>query len=371
MPRYIHENAKWPELTWDTDELLPLLMSIRHKQGRLKAHLHLLGFAMRNETDLQTLTQDVLKSNEIEGEFLDAQQVRSSIARQLGMHIAGLIPSDRNVDGLVEMMLDATRNYKVPLTKNRLYGWHSLLFPEGRSGMHKITVGKWRRNDKGPMQVVSGAMGKERVHYEAPDATRVRHEMKLFLKWFNTDKKTDPVLKSGVAHFRFVTIHPFDDGNGRMARAIADMQLSRADGEAQRYYSMSAQIRVERKNYYEMLEKTQKGNTDITKWLLWYLTCLDRALNKTDQRLNVVLRKAEFWDTHTRTSINERQRAMINKLFDGFEGKLTSTKWGKITKCSADTALRDIQDLMKKKILKKENAGGRSTSYGLRENRSD
>ncbi|MBN8694170.1 MAG: Fic family protein [Bacteroidetes bacterium] len=363
---YIHQNKQWPNFTWDIHTLLPLLTTVRHQQGRLKGYMELLGFAMRNESTLQTLTMDVLKSTEIEGEILNSDQVRSSIARRLGMDIVGLVPADRDVEGVVEMMLDATQKYQKPLTKERLFAWHASLFPSGRSGMHKIKTGAWRDNDLGPMQVVSGALGKEKVHYEAPDAKRLNKEMTLFLKWFNTQNELDPVIKSGIAHLWFVSIHPFDDGNGRIARAIADMQLTRADEDAQRFYSMSAQIRVERKAYYEMLEKTQKGNLDITPWLMWYLNCLQRALTTTDKRLQNVLNKTKFWDKHTKTIINERQRLMINKLFDGFEGKLTSSKWAKINKCSADTALRDINDLMHKKILTKEEGGGRSTSYVLR-----
>lgn len=363
---YIHQNKKWPKFIWDSNALLPLLTNVRHKQGRLKGYMEMLGFAMRNETTLQTLTIDVLKSTEIEGELLNPDQVRSSVARQLGMEVAGLIPDDRNVEGVVEMMLDATQNYNDTLTKDRLFGWHGALFPTGRSGMHKIIVGNWRSNDKGPMQVVSGAMGWEKVHYEAPDANRLNHEMKVFFKWFNSRHEMDHVLKSAIAHLWFVTIHPFDDGNGRIARALADMQLAKADNDAQRFYSMSAQIRVERKGYYEILEKTQKGNLDITEWLMWYLNCLDRALNTTDERLQSVLRKTRFWDDYAEAEINERQRLMINKLFDGFDGKLTSSKWAKITKCSTDTALRDLNDLLEKGVLLKEDAGGRSTNYVLK-----
>ncbi len=366
MPEYIHQLSKWPDFTWNHEDLLTVLSAIRHKQGRLKGCMEVLGFALRNETTLQTLTLDVLKSTEIEGEILNPDQVRSSIARRLGMDIAGLVPADRNVDGVVEMMLDATQNYNQALTKKRLFAWHAALFPTGRSGMHKITVGAWRDHKKGPMQVVSGAMGKERIHYEAPDAGRLEKEMKLFLKWLNTNHSTDAVLKSAIAHFWFVTIHPFDDGNGRIARAIADMQLAMADGDHQRFYSMSAQIRIERKAYYELLEKTQKGSLDITEWLLWFLKCLDNALNATDEVLKRVLTKTRFWDKHAETAINERQRLLINKLFDGFDGKLNSSKWAKIAKCSADTALRDIQDLMNKGIFEKETAGGRSTSYVLK-----
>jgi Fic family protein len=366
MPKYIHQLKNWPDFTWDNEAIQASLSEIRHKQGRLKGQMEMLGFALRNETALQTLTLDVIKSTEIEGEFLHPDQVRSSIARRLGMDIAGLVPADRQVDGVVDMILDATQNYNKPLNKNRLFGWHASLFPAGRSGLHKIAVGRWRGNENGPIQVVSGAMGKEIVHYEAPDADRLKHEMDLFLKWFQSTPSMDAVLKSAIAHFWFVTIHPFDDGNGRIARAIADMQLAKADGSPQRFYSMSAQIRLERNAYYSMLEKSQKGSLDITEWIQWFLNCLDRALNATDEVLNKVLSKTRFWDRHAQTPVNERQRLLINMLFDGFEGKLTSSKWAKIAKCSADTALRDIQDLIHKEILEKEVAGGRSTSYLLK-----
>ena len=363
---YIYQQSGWPRFKWDHEALLFLLSSVRHKQGRLKGYMEALGFALRSEATLQTLTLDVLKSSEIEGELLSSDQVRSSIARKLGMDIAGLVPADRNVDGVVEMMLDATRNYRKRLDNERLFGWHSALFPTGRSGIHKIAVGKWRDNEKGPMQVVSGALGKEKVHFEAPGAEHLKKEIKLFIQWFNSEAALDPVLKSAIAHLWFVTIHPFDDGNGRIARAIADMQLARADNDQQRFYSMSAQIRVERSAYYNILEKTQKGDLDITGWLLWYLNCLDRSLNTTDQNLQSVMMKTKFWDKHAQTVINERQRMLINKLFEGFTGKLTSSKWAKIAKCSPDTALRDVQDLIEKKILEKEEAGGRSTAYKLK-----
>lgn len=366
MNRYIHQLNEWPYFTWDNATILPILSNVRHKQGRLKGYMEVLGFELRNETTLQTLTLDILKSTEIEGEILSHDQVRSSIARKLGMNIAGLVPTDRSVDGVVEMMLDATQKYDQPLTKDRLFGWHSALFPTGRSGMHKIIVGNWRDNEKGPMQVVSGAMGKERVHYQAPDAEQLEKEMKNFLEWFNANNSIDALIKSGIAHFWFITIHPFDDGNGRIARAIADMLLAKADDDSQRFYSMSAQIRLERKAYYTILEKNQRGSLDITAWLMWYLECLDNALNATDTILKQVVNKTIFWDKHTETSINERQRLMINKLFDGFDGKLNSSKWAKIAKCSADTALRDIQDLINKNILEKDTAGGRSTNYHLK-----
>lgn len=362
---YIHQLRDWPDFVWNNEELLFALGKVRNMQGKLMGKMEALGFSLREEAGLETLTLDVLKSTEIEGEFLDPAQVRSSVARHLGMDIAGLVPSARNIDGVVEMVLDATQKNKRPLTAQRLFSWHAALFPTGRSGMYPIVVGNWRKDTMGPMQVVSGPMGKERVHYEAPDSKMVGKEMNRFIKWFNTEQALDPVIKAGVAHLWFVTIHPFDDGNGRIARAIADMQLARADGSSQRFYSMSAQIRLERKKYYDILEQTQRGTMDISKWLKWFLDCLTGSLNATDKTLAMVLKKADFWKAHTATSLNKRQRSMVNKLWDGFEGKLTTSKWAKIVKCSADTALRDIQDLMNKGMLRKEAAGGRSTGYEL------
>ncbi len=362
---YIYQRQDWPNFTWNHAELLTRLGMVRHLQGKLMGKMSSLGFVLQQEAELETLTLNVLKSTEIEGEFLSPEQVRSSIARRLGMDISGLVPSDRHVDGVVEMMLDATRQNEEPLTAERLFGWHAALFPTGRSGMYKIVVGAWRDDSTGPMQVVSGGMGRERVHFQAPDAGLLDKEMNAFIAWFNREDTMDPVLKAAIAHLWFVTIHPFDDGNGRIARAIADMQLSRADGSPQRFYSMSAQIRLERNRYYEILEQTQKGDLDITEWLVWFLDCLAGALRATDHALARVLAKAKFWDRHRAEVLNERQRSMLNKLFDGFEGKLTSSKWAKIAKCSADTALRDIQDLVQKGMLKKDAAGGRSTSYEL------
>ena len=365
MLRYIHEHKGWPSFVWDNEALLVKLGKVRNMQGRLIGKMQALGFPLRNEAVLETLTLDVLKSTEIEGEILNPEQVRSSIARRLGMDISGLVPSDRHVDGVVEMMLDATQNYRKTLTKERLFDWHAALFPTGRSGIYKIITANWRNDSTGPMQVVSGPIGKECVHFQAPPAKIVGQEMKTFIKWFNAEDKMDPVLKAAITHLWFITIHPFDDGNGRIARAITDMQLARADESNQRFYSMSAQIRKERNKYYDLLEKTQKGTLDITEWLKWFLDCLIGALSATENTLAKVLSKARFWEKHTSTSLNERQRLMINKLFDGFEGKLTSSKWAKINKCSTDTALRDIQDLINKDILHKDPAGGRSTNYEL------
>jgi Fic family protein len=368
MSKYIYQLAKWPEFHWNQDRLVQRLAGVRHRQGRLLGRMEGLGFNLQAEATLQTLTLDVLKSSEIEGEILNPDQVRSSIARRLGMEIAGLVPADRHVEGVVEMMLDATQNYNNPLTDERLFNWHAALFPTGRSGMHKIVVGTWRDNTKDdPMQVVSGPMGREKVHYKAPDSDVLPDEMNKFLNWFNIETKIDSVIKAAIAHLWFVTIHPFDDGNGRIARAIADMQLARADGSPQRFYSMSAQIRNERNEYYDILEKTQKNSLDITAWLDWFLGYLDRALIATDETLAVVMKKAKFWDKHSSTTFNDRQKLLLNKLLDGFDGKLTSSKWAKIAKISQDTALRDIQDLIERNILIKETAGGRSTSYLLSE----
>ncbi len=359
---YIHEQDNWPYFTWDNKKVLSKLGETRNIQGKLLGKMESLGFDLQNEAVLDTLTLDVIKSSEIEGEFLEQKQVRSSIARRLGLDIAGSIYSERNVEGIVEMMLDATQRYSTPLNSDRLFDWHAALFPTGRSNMYKIIVADWRKD---PIQVVSGPMGKEKVHYEAPKPELVAQEMDVFLDWFENEDELDLVLKAAIAHLWFVTIHPFDDGNGRITRAITDMLLARSDKSVQRFYSMSAQIRVERKEYYNILEKTQKGHLNITEWILWFLNCLTNAINATEELLSKVLYKAEFWKVHSTTILNERQHKMINKLLDGFNGKLTSSKWGKINKCSQDTALRDIQDLIKKNILQKEASGGRSTNYEL------
>jgi Fic family protein len=364
-PPYIHELSEWPEFHWDNKVLAEPLAAVRHRQGRLIGRMEGLGFRLRGEAVVQTLTEEVIMSSEIEGEILDRDQVRSSIARRLGVDIGALTPADRNVEGIVEMMLDATQSYHQPLTDERLFGWHASLFPTGRSGMARIKVGAWRDDKSGPMQVVSGAIGRERVHYEAPAAAKLDAEMKEFLDWFNKDSDLDPVLKAALAHLWFVTIHPFDDGNGRIARAIADMQLARSEASPQRFYSMSAQIRQERNAYYEILESTQKGGLDVTPWLSWFLTCLDRAFGGAETLLSKVLAKADFWKKHTGQAFNDRQRDMLNRLLDGFEGKLTSSKWALIEKCSPDTALRDITELLERGILVKDKGGGRSTSYSL------
>ncbi len=367
MPKYIYQYSDWPDFYWNSEPLYDLLLEVKYNQGILKGYLKAVGFAFRDHTFLDVLTAEVTQSSAIEGEFLSAESVRSSVARHLGLEYAGLENNDRYVDGVVEMMLDATQNYKQPLTAQRLGNWQSALFPTGRSGMFPITVGNWRKNGKGPMQIVSGAMGKERVHFEAPDATQVKKEMTRFLKWFNAKQQLDPVLKAALAHLWLLTVHPFDDGNGRIARALTEMQLTRADDFPQRFYSMSAQIRKQRKQYYEILESTQRGSLDVTDWMVWFLKCLKAALAESENKMKRVMEKTQFWDTHHSTEFNERQRKMLNKLWDDFEGKLNTSKWAKMCKCSSDTALRDIQDLVTKKILQLDKAGGRSTSYSLRQ----
>jgi Fic family protein len=362
MSKYIYQKENWTDFVWDNAIVSAVLGDVRLLQGKMLGQIHSLGFSSKEEKKLEMLTLDVLKSSEIEGETLNYEQVRSSVARRLGINTAGLVTSPRDVEGVVEMMLDATQNYSEPLTEDRLFGWHAALFPTGYSGMHKITVARYRTEE---MQIVSGAMGKEKVHYEAVAATDVEKEMKLFLDWFNDDTiQIDPVLKAAIAHFWFIIIHPFDDGNGRIARAISDRMLARSESSKERFYSLSKQILAERNDYYAVLKKTQHNN-DITDWLVWFLNCLKTALLETENSMQNILLKTEFWEKHKDILINERQRLMINKLFDDFYGKLTTSKWAKITKTSTDTALRDIKDLMEKGILQQEEAGGRSVNYSL------
>jgi Fic family protein len=367
MAKYIYQQDAWPQFQWDQAGLAEQLAAVSRHQGRLIGRMEALGLTLRAEAVLEALTEEVIKSSDIEGETLDREQVRSSLARRLGMDIAGLKTADRNVEGVVEMMLDATQNFDKPLTSERLFGWHAALFPTGRSGMSRIVVGAWRTEESGPMQVVSGPYGKEKVHYEAPAFDQLDNEMAAFLDWFEKGPTIDPVLKAAVAHLWFVTIHPFDDGNGRIARAIADMALARSENSSQRFYSMSAQIRAERKAYYDILEATQKGDMDITGWLRWFLACLDNAFGGAEVVLENVISKARFWEALAGEKLNDRQQAMLNRLLDGFEGKLTSSKWAIITKTSQDTASRDINDLVDRGILRKDDAGGRSTSYSLRQ----
>ena len=362
---YVWQRAQWPSLHWDDRALAKLLTQASREHGRLLGKMEGLGFDLRAEAHLRTLTEDVVKSSEIEGETLEREQVRSSIARRLGMDVAGLIPADRNVEGVVEMTMDATSHYAEPLTEQRLFDWHAALFPTGRSGMSAIKVGGWREDASGPMQVVSGPMGREQVHYEAPPATRVPEEMHRFLEWFAKPGDADPLLVAGLAHLWFVTVHPFDDGNGRIARAIADMALARSERTQQRFYSMSSQILHERNGYYAILERTQKSDTDITVWQSWFLECLLRSIQGAHSTLTAVVDEARFWDRFAKEALNERQIKVLRLLFRGFQGKLTSSKWAKLTKSSQDTAYRDISDLVERGALKKDSGGGRSTSYSL------
>ena len=362
---YIHLRPEWPQLTWDSAALLPALAEARHAQGRLLGQMGTLGFPLRAEANLATLTEDVTKSSAIEGERLDREQVRSSVARRLGMEAAGLVTPDRHVDSGVEMMLDATRTWEAVLTEEQLLGWHGALFPTGRSGLRRIAVGAWRSAASGAMQVVSGPIGREKVHFEAPEAGRLPGEMARFLEWFNFGDGLDPFLRAGLAHFRFVTIHPFEDGNGRIGRAIADRALAAADGMADRFYSMSSQIEAERKQYYLALERSQRGGTDVTAWLAWFIDCLSRAIASARTMLAGTLRKAKVWERLNHTPVNERQRKVLNRLPDGFKGKLSTSKYAKLAKCSEDTALRDIKALVAAGVLMQEEAGGRSTRYSL------
>jgi Fic family protein len=362
---YIHEHPNWPSLRWDDGRLATGLANVRHKQGRLLGRMDGLGFDLRAQASLGVLTSDVVKSSAIEGQQLHPGEVRSSIARRLGLDAAGLPQAGRVVEGVVEMMLDATRHFDLPLTKQRLFGWHALLFPTGQHNVVPMTVGAWRTNASGRMRVVSGPVGRETVHFEAPTADRLDSEMARFIDWFNSTLPIDPVLKAGVAHFWFVTIHPFDDGNGRTARAIADMALARADGTKDRFYSMSSQIEAERKDYYLQLERAQRGGLDITTWLEWFLGCLDRAIDNADALLSSTLNKAKLWDRINQGPINDRQRLVINRMLDAFEGFINTSKYAKLAKCSNDSALRDVRELLSRGILLQNQAGGRSTSYRL------
>ena len=365
IPEYVHQRPNWSHFTWDIDTLAAPLASVRHKQGRLLGKMEQLGFDLRTESSVTVLTSDVVKSSAIEGENLNVQEVRSSIARRLGLDIGGLPKPGRDVEGVVAMMLDATRNFQKPLTKQRLFDWHSSLFPTGRNAMQPITVGAWRTAESGAMKVVSGPIGRETVHFEAPEAKRVGREMEMFIRWFNSEEAIDPVLKAAIAHFWFVTVHPFEDGNGRIARAVADMALARADGTADRFYSMSTQIAAERKEYYLRLEFAQRGDTDITRWIAWFLACLERAIDNADQTLASVLFKSRLWQKINLRPVNDRQRLVINRMLDEFKGFLSTSKYAKLAKCSPDTALRDIRELLSRRILTPNPARGRSTSYRL------
>jgi len=362
MAKYIYEYKNWTDFSWENNEINAIFGEVRLMQGKIIGQMNALGFSAKEEASLTALTLDVVKSSEIEGDLLNFNQVRSSIARRLGINTAGLVKSNRYIEGVVEMMLDATQRADLPLTEKRLLGWHAALFPNGFSGPYPIEVGRYR---SGEMQVVSGAMGKEKVHYQAVKPEKVKSEMKKFLTWLNKEDKLDPVLKAAIAHFWFIIIHPFDDGNGRIARAISDMLLARSEGSGQRFYSMSSQILEERKDYYAILQKVQHNDKDITEWLNWFLNCLKNAMLATENTASQILRKAEFWKLHEKTAINERQRKVLNMLFENFEGKLQTSKWAKINKTSSDTALRDIKDLVEKGILQATHEGGRSVNYEL------
>jgi len=364
---FIYEKPGWPQFSWDSDALAVPLAAVRHKQGKHLGKMEGLDFDLRAEANLTVLTSEVLNSSAIEGETLKPDEVRSSIARRLGLDVGSLPEPGREVEGVVEMTLDATKNFEAPLTDERLFGWHASLFPTGRSGMSRITVGAWRPKEAGPMQVVSGPIGREKVHFEAPEAERLETEMARFLKWFNTPPSIDPVLKAGITHLWFVTIHPFEDGNGRIARAIGDMALSQADGTGDRFFSLSSQFEAERKEYYLQLEAAQRGDLDITRWLTWFLGCLDRAIGNAEKTLVAVLHKARLWQRINRRPVNNRQREVINRMLGKFEGFLTTSKYAKLAKCSQDTALRDIRELLERGIIVQNPGRGRSTSYRLAE----
>lgn len=364
-PVYIHEQPGWPEFAWNSDALAGPLAEARHKQGRLLGRMEALGFELRAEAGLSVLTSEVVTSSAIEGETLDPREVRSSIARRLGLDVAGLPKAGRDVEGIVEMMLDATGNFDAPLTEERLLAWHAALFPTGRSGLVRIAAGTWRTDASGPMQVVSGPVRRETVHFEAPESQRVETEMKRFLQAFEAPSAIDPVLRAGIAHLWFVTIHPFEDGNGRIARAIADLALARADGTRERFYSMSSRIEAQRGDYYRELGEAQRGSVDITGWLAWFLGCLMGAIDSADTTLAAVLGKARAWQRLGGRPINERQRIVLNRLLDGFRGFLTTSKYATLAKCSTDTALRDVRELLELGILIRNTRGGRSTSYRL------
>jgi len=364
-PRYIWQLPDWPNLTYDVAALAAPLAQVHRAQGQLMGRMAGLGMAQREQATLQVLTQEVIKTSEIEGERLSLDAVRSSIARRLGLDIGALAPSDRKVDGVVDVVLDATGHFDQPLTAERLFGWHAALFPTGYSGRVRITVAAWRTDASGPMEVVSGPVGREKVHFTAPPASTLLAQTNAFLKWFEAAPMGDALIKAGLAHLWLVTLHPFDDGNGRISRAVGDMALARAEGTSQRFYSFSAQIQRERKDYYDQLEATQKGPLDVTPWLGWFLGCLLRAVQGADATLAGVLDKARFWQRWAGTPMNARQTQVLNRVLDGFEGKLSNAKWAALGKCSADTALRDINDLLARGVLRKLEGGGRSTGYAL------
>ncbi|MFI5022692.1 MAG: Fic family protein [Alphaproteobacteria bacterium] len=366
---YIWELPDWPHFRWNAELLLNPLATARLKQGRLLGRMGRLGFDLQLEAEVQAITEEALKSSEIEGEILNRETVRSSVARRLGVPDAAIAPEDRRVEGIVELTLDATRNFAIPLTRERLFAWQAALFPTGFSGLRRVKTGGWREDNQGPMQVVSGGIGREKVHFEAPPAARVEAEMQAFLTWFNQPQTIDGVMQAAIAHLWFVTIHPFDDGNGRIARALADMCLARSENSSQRFYSLASQIRRERPEYYASLEHTQKGDLDITGRVAWFIECFSRAIDAAELVCAGVLRKADFWQRHALVPLNERQRKVLNRYLDGFEGKLTTPKWAKIAKCSVPTAQRDIKDLVDRHLLVRNEGGSKNTSYSVASSR--
>ena len=363
---YIHELPDWPRFHWRPDPIGDLLSAVRYRQGLLLGRMKALRFDLCRQSNLETMTRDVVATSEIEGETLDARQVRSAIARRVGMDIGSLAHLDRSVEGVVAMALDASGRFAEPLSTDRLFGWHASLFPTGSSGLTPTAAGAWRDDRMGPMQIVSGPIGRQRVHFQAPAASLVAGEMRAFIDWFNAPAEIDQVLRAGLAHLWFVTIHPFDDGNGRIARAVTDMALARSEDSPLRFYSMSSQIRLERASYYDVLERTQRGSMDVSEWMQWFLACLGRAIDGAETTLAGVLAKAEFWRRHADMALSDRQRLIINRLLDGIEGRLTSSRWARMARCSQDTALRDITHLVQSGLLERSDAGGRSTSYRLR-----
>jgi Fic family protein len=362
---YVWQLKDWPSFRWDAERLLSPVAAARAKQGRLLGRMQHLGFDLQREAQARAVVEEVLKSSEIEGERLDAESVRSSVARRLGLPEGGIRPADAKADGVVEMMLDATVRFKNPLTKSRLVAWHAALFPTGHSGLHRVRAGDWRGDVAGPMQVVSGSVGRTKVHYEAPPAKRVPREMTAFLKWFNQPRGGDGLIRAGLAHLWFVTIHPMDDGNGRMARAIADMALAQLEGAPLRFYSLSSQIRRDRNAYYDILESTQRHGLNVSAWLEWFVGCFARAVDAAEEVSGEVFRRADFWNRYAKEPITPRQKTVLNRFLGDFEGKLTAKKWAVLAKCSVDTAQRDINDLVERHILVKNDGGSKNTSYAF------
>lgn len=360
---YIHQTADWPHFIWDKEKIEAELIKVNKAAGFLEGRLSAIGFDVRQLAAVEALTHDIVASYEIENMVLDSGQVRSSVARRMGVRITGETEPSHYVEGVVEMMLDAVDNYRSPLTDERLFGWHNCLFPTGRSGMEVINVGRYRTD---AMNVESGAMGREKIHYHAPEPEMVPVEMERFLAWFNSDDTPEDYVKSAVAHFWFVSIHPFDDGNGRIGRAIADMALSQADNSTMRYFSISRQINKEKREYNNMLEHCQKGSCDITAWIHWYLGCMLRAISGAEDMLSSILDKAIFWQNHSQTTMNDRQKNALNIWLDGYEGKLTVKNWAKKANTSVDTAARDVKDLVDKGLLVPKSGKHRNVPYGIR-----